>query len=144
MTDHTAPERIMISACGKAIVTGQTAFPDDAEYIRADLHRAEVDALVAAAYEAAANVADDEGNWHGRAIADRIRSITPADARAALDRKIARAVQTALEMAVSKAEKRTAPIINKAYSATEIARAIADDARAIRVEDVLARVEGEP
>ncbi|MBR9823068.1 MAG: hypothetical protein GYB51_18965 [Rhodobacteraceae bacterium] len=35
MTD--APERIMVSACGKVIVTNQKAFPGDVEYIRADL-----------------------------------------------------------------------------------------------------------
>jgi len=41
MTDDT-PERIMVSACGKAIVTGQIAFDDDVEYIRADLLEAKL------------------------------------------------------------------------------------------------------
>ena len=94
-----APERIWIDA---ERTYSATSFSAGIKYIRADLHDAEVQrltdalsALIAAAYEAAAQKVHWLWNADGTPIERRvavetqtaIRALTPADARAALDRR---------------------------------------------------------
>ena len=104
MTD--APERIW--TCNETtdifIIEPQE---DTTEYVRKDVS----DALVAAAYEGAAVVAEDanDGIWDAQtgdkvfldSTAEEIRRGTPADARAALDRIRQEARQEALREAIN-------------------------------------------
>lgn len=71
-----APKRIMVSECGKAIVTDQTALPNDVEYF----HRAAVLAAIKRALEAAASVeiVDDPDRKMDPMIAVVIRDLIPA------------------------------------------------------------------
>jgi hypothetical protein len=115
MTDHTAPERVWIAPVHEAkhnddfyLLSPTYRNGRGTEYIRDDLHRAEVDALVAAAYEDAADCAynlrrkdwaSENEDWdmgtHDAAVA--ISARTPDDARAALRAHTEAAVRRALE-----------------------------------------------
>jgi hypothetical protein len=96
------------------------------EYIRDDLHRAEVDALVAAAYEDAATTYEDGfPAWDVFGGATRaIRALTPDDARAALRAHTEAAVRRALEGASAEAagevaahgESHLAPFVRRRIS----------------------------
>jgi hypothetical protein len=61
----------MVSECGNAIVTDQTAFPNDVEYIRADL----VEAAIKRALDAAADVSSP---WGSCGCSQDIRALDPA------------------------------------------------------------------
>ena len=116
MTDLTAPERVMAWAdenpqwgpqwkCCPLPMMPKTAF-SITEYIRADIHRAEVDALVAAAYDDAASevgehLSTPEDVIWAKDAAERILDHTPADARAALRAHTEAAVRRALEAAAN-------------------------------------------
>ena len=108
MTDHTAPERVSVKQTEGyehnwwGVLT-HVYDEEGVEYIRADLHRAEVDALVAAAYEDAATTYEDGfPAWDVFGGATRaIRAHTPADARAALRAHTEAAVRRALEAAIN-------------------------------------------
>lgn len=113
----TAPDRIW-AYCDPASdtyggwdVAGPGVYNDRAEYIRHDASPEVVatmpgaQAMVAAAYEAAATEADrhyakgdmgNPGHW--------IHALTPADAKAALDRLIAKAVAAAYEVTAKSIE----------------------------------------
>jgi len=74
MTDTDTPERIMVSACGKMIVTGMKPSPGDVEYIRAEAAEARIDGLKA------------EIEWHRKFVSElvpRQRRVEAAEARIA-------------------------------------------------------------
>jgi hypothetical protein len=122
MTDTTgAPERLYAAPSDdgwEAPELWKIRCDDTTVYIREDIS----DAHVAAAYEAAAKAAEprrkkpkaDKGNWfHGytknesaiaalqvrKQIAENIRDLTPADAKAALDRLIREAEERGMKAA---------------------------------------------
>jgi hypothetical protein len=113
MTDRTAPERIWVAPMHEAkhdddfyLLGPKYRNGRGTEYIRADLHRAEADALVGAAYEDAASevgehLSTPEDVVWAKDAAERILDHTPADARAALRAREEAAVRRALEAAIN-------------------------------------------
>jgi hypothetical protein len=141
----TAPERIWWNPAGhwSSFDDSEIRYDPSVEYTRTDLciPRAEHEAAVAAAYEAAA---EDVGAWgwdqldDGAAIRgmvmDDIRALTPADARASLDRMLAQAREER-DAAVAAAYEE-----GHDYAVREVTRAVSEEraaweAWATRTED---------